>query len=145
MAMSLLGKKIMDQMNKIGEPRKTTTTMEVPKQGIDFGQLGLLLAMMLNQPGNQGGQQESPLNLVGAGMGGAGTGAGGAGVLSNSASGGAGASAGTGAAGSASVSPFADMNPAQISNLLQGVVGMPSGVGNSGVFKYLLQLMGGDR
>jgi hypothetical protein len=50
-----------------------------------------------------------------------------------------------GATQTSSVSPLADMNPAQISNLLAGVTGTPQGFGDPGVFKYLLQLMGGDR
>lgn len=45
----LITEKIMEQMNRIGEPRVTTqeSTLTAPQEGLDLGSMGLILTLLL--------------------------------------------------------------------------------------------------
>lgn len=53
--MPLISEKILEQMQKIGQPRKITQTTTQPSEPFDIGQLGILLALLFLMKGQQGG------------------------------------------------------------------------------------------
>ncbi len=80
--MPLITDQIMKQMNRIGEPRVTTqeSTLTAPQEGLDFGSIGLILAMLMGM--NQGGPGAGlPDIATGGGLGGTATGSVGLGGL----------------------------------------------------------------
>jgi hypothetical protein len=60
-----ISKSIMNQMARAGQPKVTTTETEteIPDEGIDWGSMGLLLAMLLG--GNTGGGDLSTAPIMG--------------------------------------------------------------------------------
>ena len=53
----LITEKIMEQMNRIGEPRVTTqeSTLTAPQEGLDLGSMGLILTLLLGLGQGQAG------------------------------------------------------------------------------------------
>jgi hypothetical protein len=62
---------IMKQMSTVGQPNVTTTELTQPKQSLDLAQLGMLLMLMLQGMGGQGGGNLEDLTKSGTNMAGA--------------------------------------------------------------------------